>query len=486
MKICLVDPPGLGKGLNVGLGYLASSLLSKGHQVRVIDLHNAANAEKTVMEVKGYDIVGISIKSFSAKSAVEVSKMMQPKVLICGGPHITLDGYNFLTQNPNFHIGVLGEAEETICLVADFVQNGGSLRGIKGIIWRDKHNLVSNLVSCQKSDRALVTGTDSHSPLFSTDLNSLPFPNYEVFDSFNGTITMYPILTSRGCPYRCTYCCVGQVSGKKWRSREPINVIEELKLARLKYNSRMFSVLDDNFTEDMERAKEICRLLVQHKINMKWSCSNGIRANRVDEELAKLMKESGCEFVSLGIESLDEEVYENIKKGERLEDIRQAIDIFRDHRIRVTGSFIVGLPGDNLKRARASVELAKRLKLSVAGWGMLVPYPGTEVWDWVNQNARILRDWRDGFHGSQGTKVISVFETNDFLERERVEAYTLANIKCKAYGMLFDGRLSVLQNCLNILKLILKHDANNIPLHLLYILRNIKPVWQFVRRFYKK
>ncbi len=459
MRICLIDPMGITKGLNVGLGYLASSLIREGHEVKVIDLNNnPKNIKERLNSAEYYDLVGVSIKSFTIQSAQEISQILRRRDLICGGPHITLDGHNFLGGNPNFSIALIGEGEKALVKLANSIENNSGWHHIKGILYREGNEIIAN------------PGAE-----FVDDLNSLPYPNYEVFDSVDGTIKKYPLITSRGCPYLCIYCSVGKISGKKWRFREPEDIVKELEIAKSKYNSKSFSILDDNFTQSINRAKEFCQLLVAHSINMDWFCSNGLRADRLDEELVALMKDAGCKSISLGIESLDDVVFENIKKGEKLEQVKHAINILKKYKIKVSGSFMIGLPGDSLEKTKSSIELAKKLKLDAATWGLLVPYPGTEVWQWVNQNAEIIRDWKQGFHF--GSKLNSVFETEDFSEEEKVYAFKLANIKCKSYPLLFDEQKPFLFNAFNTLKLILANDIKNFPSHILYALKNIRRIW---------
>jgi len=459
VKVCFIDLPGWDKViLNVGIAYMASSLMEKGHYVKVIDLNlNTKDVEKRLSETREYDIVGISIKSFAIRSALEVAKMVENENLIWGGPHITLDGYNFLSRDEVPGIGgAVAEAEGTIVEIAEAFENNKGLQDIKGVIYRDEDGIVVN--PARK---------------FVPDLDSLSYPNYEVFDSLNGTIENYPLLTSRGCPYSCIFCCAGLLSGKKWRAREPFNVLRELEFAKSKYNSRRFRVLDDNFTLDTNRAKEICRLLIEHKLNMEFSCPNGIRADYLDDELAGLMKEAGCTLVGLGIESAVPEVFAAIKKGESLDAITSAISILKKHKITVSGYFIIGLPADNLERVKSGVKLAKKMGLSSTVWAHLSPYPKTGVWEWLNQNGRMLCDWEDAPHDPSHANI--VFETDDFSQKERIDALNLANVRCRTWALLNPDE-SFVHMAFKMLKLVLKYDARNIFLHLFYALRKIESI----------
>jgi len=430
----------------------------KGHAVQVLDFNNnPRDLEKRLKDASSLDVIGVSVKSFTYQSTPQIQRVIKRKDLISGGPHITLDGFNFLKENDGFEVAVVGEGEETIVEFIDAKEKGSNFDGIKGIIYRDDGEII---VNPQRE--------------FISDLDLLPYPNYEVFDTYVGRLPKYPIITSRGCPYPCIFCSVGRVSGKKWRFRRPKEVVKELEAAKEKYGSISFDVLDDNFTLDIERAKKICELLIERKVDMSWSCPNGIRADRLNEELVALMKESGCRSVSLGVESGVENVFYNAKKVEKLEDIERAVKILKKHRIRVVGYFIIGLPGDNMENVERSIEFAKKIGLDESDWNLLVPYPGTDIWQWVNTNATVLRDWRKGFHF--GLSVLPVFETEDFTERERMVAYEAANIKCRNYLAFFDENKSFLSNAVTVLSKILSYDAKGLPRHLLWALKDIRRI----------
>ncbi len=222
-------------------------------------------------------------------------------------------------------------------------------------------------------------------------------------------------------------CNVPTVIGRKFRTRSGENIFAELRYAQEKYGSKEFKVLDDNFTLQMDRAKDICILFIGEKMDMKWRCPNGIRADRLDEELCTLMKQAGCYSMSIGVESGDPEVFDKIKKGEKLEDVENGIRLAQAAGIKVHGFFIIGLIGSTYEADKRSMEFAKRLGIT-ASWGILVPYPGTEVWEQVknDSNARIHRDWKDGFH--IGARPKPVFDTPEYTAEERVRAYYYANM----------------------------------------------------------
>lgn len=412
MKVVLIDPKGLTLGMNSGLGYLAASIKKNGHSVSVIDLNNKpGNEEKRLGITKDADYVGISIKTFtmeeSLKIARTVRKLNPDAIIIAGGPHITIDGHTFMRDNKDFEIAVFGEGEKTII---DIIAKK-DLAEIKGIVYREGDKLKSN-------------PKDS----WIHELDKLPYPDYTCFDS---EMDAYPLVTSRGCPYQCTYCSIRDVMGTLWRARSPGNIIDELKNSKKVYKATEFKILDDNFTLDINRTKKICRMLIENKIEMKWSCPNGIRADRLDRELIYLMKDSGCYSISIGIESLHPEVFEKITKGEKLSDVKKAIAMIKHAGIKVNGFFIIGLPGSTYVKDAFSIHEAKKLVLDSSSWGILVPYPGTKAWNWLNNeikkgNAKMLMDWKKGFH--VGFMPGPVFETTRYKSRDMLKAFYLANM----------------------------------------------------------
>jgi len=420
MKIVLIDPKGLTLGLNSGLGYLASSLKNRGHIVNVIDFNNRpGNEKKRLAVIKDAQYVGISIKSFTLEESIKLAKLTRKinskAIIIAGGPHITTDGYNFLNENDCFDLAVIGEGEKTILDIAN----------------KKNYDKINNLIY-RKEDEIRVNSRDK----WIKDLDTLSFPDYTCFDS---KMEAYPLVTSRGCPYQCTYCSIKDIMGYKWRARKPEKIIEELKQTNKKHKINEFKILDDNFTLDTDRAKKFCKLLIKNNINMKWSCPNGIRADRLDKELIELMKKAGCYSISIGIESLHPEVFKKINKGESLDDVKRAIKMIKLAGIKVEGFFIIGLPGSTYKKDKFAIKESKKLGLSAASWGILVPYPGTKVWDWLNReikrgNAKMLRNWKKGFHIGFFPK--PVFETTQYKAREMLKAYYLANINTMGWKII--------------------------------------------------
>ncbi len=182
------------------------------------------------------------------------------------------------------------------------------------------------------------------------------------------------------------------------------------------------------------------------------------------------MKRAGCFAVAMGIESGVEEEFNAIKKGESLDEVVDAVRLANKYDVWVFGNFIIGLPHSTLESVRESVEFAKRLGLESCIFNMIVPFPGTEVWEWVKGNGRLLMDWKDGFTQGKNPKV--VFETDDFTRDERLRAYWEANVKCKNYFACMDEHDSLYSNIARVLWSIVRYDFFGIPGHVLWVVKH--------------
>jgi radical SAM superfamily enzyme YgiQ (UPF0313 family) len=463
MKICFVDPTGIHFGLNAGIGYIVSYLKDiHGHKnIKVFDFNNKTdNISSRIKEIRNFDVVGFSLLSYTCKSAINIAKQVKTKsnILIAGGPHISIDGRNFLKINEMFDIGVVGEGEESSASILKCIEKKESYDSIRGIFLRKENDII-------------FTGE----PKRIIDLDALPYPDYSSFDSTTlNRISNYPLVTSRGCPYQCTYCCVGRASGKRWVARSVDNIIVELKKAKDIFRFDRFNIQDDNFSLDMDRAKCLCDELIKHNINLRWSCFNGIRADKIDNELMGKMKKSGCFAISVGIESAVEKEFSAIKKGEDFSVILKTIQIAHANNFFVTGNFIIGLPYSTLESVRRSIKFARDLKLEACIFNLLVPFPGTEIWEWVQKYGKILRDWRDSF--TIGRRPVVVFETEEFKEEERLKAYYEANTKCKNYFAFLNEHDPLMLNLFYVIKTILLNDVLNLHEHIFWCFVNFKRI----------
>lgn len=441
-KVILIDPrgwqgavSGYGPAPNIGIAYLVPMLRKDGHQVFVIDLNNEAMTDEqvlTAIDEHDPDILGLSVKTATMKDARRMAQQVKnflPKLpVILGGPHTKL-AWRELATEPWFDVVFLGEGEHQLPTICHRLVRDETIEDLPGVV--TKQNLKGGL----PFKRPLVAAAD---------LNLLPYPEYDLFPQNVIKIlrTAYPLVTSRGCVYECTFCSVPEISGRGFRKRSAESVVEELRCAQRDHGITSFEIIDDVFNLDTTRCKHICRALIDADLGLNWSCPNGLRADRIDPELAELMLRSGCHSVNVGVESADPDVLAAAKKGEGIEEIERGIRIFKEAGMSVMGYFIIGLPGDSFEAQKRSVEFAKRTGIG-AHFNLLVPYPGTELWGWAKANARFLADPEDGIHFRSNPSLIRVvIETDDFPASERLRAYEMVHTRLGRFDLLIPPNLS--------------------------------------------
>lgn len=436
------------------MAYIAGSLKANSHEVIKLDfVKNPKNLENRLEKAlrEKPDLIGIYITSMpisinhAVNIAIKAKKIYKPKLLIAGGPHLSLLGMEFMQENNVFDIGVVGEGEKTIIDLCDAVDGKKTLEDVPGIIFRQGRNVMEN------PKRAPVE-----------DLDSLPFPDYsDCFSSAHNTAyDCYPLVTSRGCPYNCTFCAVRIYMGKKWRARNIDEVIKELEYAKKELNITRFRVWDDNFTQDIERAKAFCDLLNKHKINLSWSAPC-IRADKADYELFVKMKDSGCQAIGFGIESGDPHVLKKVCKGETIEDIEKAVNLAHRVGFYTYASFIIGLPGSTFESEMKSLKFAKRLKLHYVDFSLLWPVPKTPVRVWIAKNGRYINEAPEGIRFGIINKR-AYFETPDFTRTQRFKAFFICHVKMLNFHLILDPETRGIMKKIHILHLLWKYDRPNI------------------------
>lgn len=452
VKILFIDPPGTVPGVNTGLGYLAAALKKSGHEVRVLDFNNYPEHQegRLITELKsGYDVIGFSVKFNTIRDSVRLAGLAKKHssgcTLVAGGPGVTVEGCGFLGEYPVFDYAFRGESENSFVEFSAFLEEKRTLEEIPGICYKNNGKI------------------DSTASFLIEDIESIPFPDYSDFDFFNMQKYNYPMVTSRGCPYNCSYCSVRLISGRKFRARTASHVVEELAQAKERYNIKQFEIVDDTFTQDVERAKDICRELIRRDLRLSWLCPNGIRADRTDEELFQLMWQSGCREVWIGVESLNEEVFELIKKGEKIEDIVRALKNAKKANLRIGAFFIIGLPNSTYEKDLETLRKAMNLGLDICTWSIATPMPQTTLKEWVEIHGKLLDDYKNV---SFFVEPKCVFETEDYPESIRLRMFYKGNLSFYRYDTL-TGEHQPLKKLLRILLLIFKFDPWRLPLHLL-------------------
>lgn len=452
VKVLLIDPWGSVVGINAGLAYLSGSLKKEGYQVKVLDFNNYPENQEKRLEKElsqGVDVIGFSVRFNTLMEATRLAEICRrisnDSTIVVGGPGVTVEWNTFLRENQVFDYGFLGEAEYSFPKFLKFLEGKLNIQKIPGLCY--KENGEMKITKCE----------------IVTELDKIPFPDFLSFDKFYPEKYSYPLVTSRGCPYNCSYCSVRLVSGSHFRYRSPEHVIMELVQAKEKYGISNFDIVDDTFTQNIDRAKEICKMMITEKLSLTWTCLNGIRADKTDKELFRLMKSACCREVWFGVETLNNEVFKLVNKGERIEDILRAITEAKGAGLRVGAFFIVGLPQSNFKKDMETLKKAKQLGIDTCTWSIATPMPGTTLWEWVKDNAIILDDYRNI---SFFVEPKVVFDTSDYTKEERLRVFYNGNLAFHRYDCL-TSEFQLGKRIMAVLKIVMKYDLSRLPIHII-------------------
>lgn len=410
MKILLVSPEARvwnsRAHIHNGLGYLAGALIQAGyHEVDIYDGAVETESLDARLTREPFHLVGISSPTPLIEAAWEYARIAKAhgSVTLLGGPHPTLLPEESL-EHPEVDFVARGEGEVTI---VEFVRTlaavgiapkgkGGinkSFNEIKGISYRD------------------ASGKIVHNPSrpLATDLDAIPFPAYHLFkierytnlqpltDGLDRHARSYTIVTSRGCPYQCTYCSK-PITGSTWRARSVDNVLAEWKMLVEELGATEIGITDDIWNLDLKRAKELCRGLIESGLNrVPWITIHGMKVNHTDAELFRLMKQAGCKRVGFGVESGDEEILKRVvKKAQTPAQVRAAFRNARAAGLETMGFFIYGMPGENAETMDKTTRLALELDPDLANFMIATPYPGTELWNLVQREGKLyVHDWHE-------------------------------------------------------------------------------------------
>ncbi|MFC1620704.1 B12-binding domain-containing radical SAM protein [Candidatus Omnitrophota bacterium] len=389
-KSHIITPP-------LGIGYLASYLEKHRIEIKIIDgLRDRLNNKeilKIILDEKP-DIVGISSLTAFYNETVDLCKGIKDHSIRCviGGVHPTFLPYSTLLDTRADFV-ICGEAEIAFLKL---IQNNFKNDGIPG---------VYSMGDLKSDDDVIVKAEVIQ------DLDKIPFPDWTQISPklysrapYGAIVKNFPIgsmITTRGCPYECIFCASPGFCDRKIRFRSPENVVEEIKHLVKDFGVKEIQFVDDNITFKRTHIEQICNLIIQNKLKISWSLPSGVRADKIDKELVKLMVKSGCYYFSMGIESASPAILNNLKKHTTLETINKAIEIADKEGISCQGFFIFGLPGETRETIEETIDFARRSRLSRAQFVILDILPGSELWcrlkgsfkpDW-NKNSYKEPEW---------------------------------------------------------------------------------------------
>ncbi|HIJ94839.1 MAG TPA: radical SAM protein [Desulfuromonadales bacterium] len=372
----------------LGIMSIAAVLEQHGIPARILDCYAAPlSAEAIVEEVVRIkpDIVGFSCTTSSYLEGYRVAELLKERcpeiITVAGGAHACTMGPALLDSFPALDYLVIGEGEQTMLELA---QSGGqNVEQIPGIAYR-------------KNGSGTLTATRE----LIADLDELPFPAYHLLPGFPQRYTLplfsFPtapntsIISSRGCPYACSYCD-RSVFSRGFRFNSPDYIIEHIAMLSSRYGIRHVFFYDDLFTFDRKRVARFCELKEQRGLKVTYNCI--ARLEHVDQELLELLKRSGCWQVNFGIESGDPEVVKKHRKFFGLDEVGQKLKMVKDAGMRVKGLFMIGLPGEDEAAIRRTIDYALSLPLEEINVTKFTPFPGAPVYASIREQGEFDENW---------------------------------------------------------------------------------------------
>lgn len=424
----------------MGILYIGAELRKNSHHVHVIDADIDGLTEPEMADrilESEPDIVGFSLMTPQLPSTLQTCfelKQRRPKLpIVLGGAHIASTGDDVFSMEGAaecFDFAVNGEGELTMLEVLERMRDGAlpdCLEGIPGVIYRDSGGDV--IRNCGRP--------------FYKELDDLAPIDYGMVDVYKYKIPTLPgppvvgLMITRGCPFKCTYCDAPITTGKKIRFHSPDRAVADIVRIHREFGVRGFSFRDSTFTAKKKWVVEFCEKLIASGVNIAWRCNT--RVDCVTDELLAVMKRAGCHTINFGVESGHPEILKRIKKDVDLDRIYQAHKWTNKHGIRTYTTFLVGSPGETDETIRATIELAKKARPSMAMFFVTIGYPGTEMyteavseglvepgwwreqkWD-IDKNTAFEKRW--GWSADAGALTIPGFDAERWQKRATREFY---------------------------------------------------------------
>ncbi len=435
MKILLINPPNLSGPKVIREGRCEQRFSSFQYVMVPISLPMIAGLLlKNNCEVK---IIDFMVENYSFDDAVGVSAKFKPNLVIFNfstltykndlefvrrlrgklksshfsaiGVHVSALDRETLQESKLDSI-IRGEPEMTALKLVEALKGGKQLRMVRGLTFRQGQKIIKN------PDRPLIK-----------DLDSLPFAARHLLrqDRYFVPVHNRPytlLITGRGCPNRCNFCTARQYYGNKFRSRKPEKVIQEIEQVVRESKISDFTMWADTFTFDKNFVMELCGLIKAKNLKIHWMCN--ARVNTVDLEMLKAMKEAGCFGIAYGVESGNQQILNNIKKGTTLAQIEKAFEITREAKVESLAHVIFGLPGETKATIEETLKFIDRIDPDYAQFYCAVPFPGTEFRllakkeDWITTD-----DW-DQYEINQ-----AIIETATLSREELANARRMAVLR---------------------------------------------------------
>lgn len=362
-----------------GLFTLGAQAIRDGHQVKVLNLSGFAWPRvEEVLGALAADVYGMSCWTANRRGVGYVAKLVKelhPKAtVVVGGPHATPFGREMLAHHPDIDLVALGESEQTFSEILERVRSGSRLSGIPGTVYRE-----------------------GGEPQLAPDRPAIP--NLDVLESPHRHFDTHIVMTSRGCPWQCTFCGAETSWGRGFRGQSIPYVVDSLAAALERVPVKMIQIKDDTFTANRKRALQICQGIRQRGLSFLWSCDT--RVDVLSEELLREMRLAGCQRLSLGVESGSQKILDAIQKKISVQEIVDAAEMAKKWGVRVRFYMMLGNRGETAETFRESLAFLERAKPHEYLFSCLSIYPGTTDFDdaeragWLDREEYFRGDFQE-------------------------------------------------------------------------------------------
>ena len=404
MKTLLINPPmydqrNYGKpfilpyGPPLGIAYLAATLEKSGFAVKATDMFDFSwDRVRKTLEDERPDVVGITCLTEQRESPREMARLCKAVnkdcLVIAGGIHPTIM-YEQALQHWPVDVVVLGEGEETLRELIVCLHGNTPFGGVAGLAYKRDGAIIKTPM------RSLVE-----------NLDHIPFPAYKYFDFdkytryeildgvWNGKslkkLRFVPIISTRGCVGNCQFCSTPSF-WQRWRTRSAQNVVDEMEFLVKDFGCGFFNFADDIFTVNKNRVIDLCKEIIDRKLDVVWDCET--RVNFIWEDMLNWMARAGCYCISFGVESASEAVIKAIRKKTTPEQIAQAFMLTKQAGMKTKMLLMVGNPGENDDTINDTVKMIERTRPDFVSVSEAMVFPGTELYTIAKQKGLVADDY---------------------------------------------------------------------------------------------
>jgi len=414
----------------LGIGYLFKALegINEVNLVFIDEHRDKMKEEELLARIKmtrpiviGFQVFSVDYAKF-CRRIPKIRKICPEAKIIAGGPHITGLPEQALIDNPDLDFVVKGEGEEAIRLLVLSLLKGSldsRIKDIPNLVYRTSNGIVRN-----RSEFV--------------DVNRYGAPAWKIIEphkyppiqqgTFHKSNRVVPILTSRGCPYPCTFCAGHLITGKTIRRRSINSVVDEIEFLQANYGFGEIIIEDENFTFYKDHILGLSNEIQRRNIKCYFSFPNGIRSDRLDEEIVHHLKQIRTYMVTLGIESGSEKTLRAMKKNWDLQALKKKINLLKANGISILGSFILGFSNETKEDIKKTINFAIESGVDTAYFGNYIPLPGSEDFNRMINNGEIkLEEINWNAYTSYLGRI--PYHPPDISEKELLEAIRWATIR---------------------------------------------------------